>query len=512
MSNRFDFGGVNMRADEESSKARPASETPFCIAILGDFSGRASRGIAEAKTLAERRTYLIDRDNIDEVLTKLHVELHLPSGGDSPLVLRFSDLEDFHPDRLLETEVFRPLKSLRDQLQDPDRFVAVAEEVGLLRPQKATTPPRTRDAERVVAPNPVRLASSASLLDDMIEETESRTPTPSRRRDSVHDFARQLGEKYAVTAPDARQPEVLAAVDRAVSDALRAILHHPKFQALEAAWLATFSLVRALDTGSQLKLYLVDISREELLADLSTSADIRQSGMYRLLVEKAIQTPGASPWSLILGDYRFGADSHDLDALSKLAKVADAAGAVFVAEAGAELLGCNSLAETPHPRDWKDISDERFWAKLRSMPEAASLALALPRFLLRLPYGKKTSPVESIEFEEFPSDPVHEEYLWGNPAFAIGLLLGQSFSEASWSMQAGSVVQLNNLPLHVYGAPGDPESKPCAEVLLTDEAVERILDQGLIPLIAYKGRDSVRVGRFQPIADGRRPLAGRWEA
>jgi type VI secretion system protein ImpC len=509
MPNRFDFGEVNLQATEDEPDSHPTSETPFCIAILGDFGGRASRGIADPKTPGDRRPYLVDRDNFDEVLSKLGVELHLPSGGDAPLVFGFSELEDFHPDRLLENEAFQQLKRLRDRLQDPDRFVAVANEVGLL-PSRPAKPPSRAESTRGVAPNPVRLASSRSLLDEMIEETESRTPEPSRQKDSVHDFARQLAEKYAVSAPDARQPEVIAAVDRAIGDALRAILHHPEFQALEAVWRATFLFVRSLDTDSQLRLYLVDITREELIADLSASAEVRESALYRLFVEKGIQTPGANPWSLILGNYRFGCE--DLEKLSRLAKIANAAGAVFVAEGNSTLLGCNSLAETPHPRDWRDAANAEAWAELRSLPEAASLALALPRFLLRLPYGAKTSPLESIEFEEFPSTPVHKEYLWGNPAFAVALMLGQSFSQAGWQMRSGLVAQLNNLPLHVYSVPSDSEAKPCAEVLLTDEAVERILDLGLIPLISFKGRDSVRVGRFQSLADGRRPLAGRWKA
>jgi type VI secretion system protein ImpC len=77
-------------------------------------------------------------------------------------------------------------------------------------------------------------------------------------------------------------------------------------------------------------------------------------------------------------------------------------------------------------------------------------------------------------------------------------------------MQPGTIAQLDHLPLHVYDGSEGSETKPCAEVLLIDAAVERILEQGLIPLIGFKGRDSVRVGRFQPIADDRRPMAGPW--
>ena len=509
MSNRFDFGAVNLRAGDEGSKAHPTPELPFCVAILGDFSGRASRRTCDPKTVGERHSHPIDRDNFDEVLSKLKPELHVPSGGSAALVFRFAELEDFHPDRLLENEAFHQLKELRQRLADPDRFVAVAEEVGLLRQHPTATVTAVENTSRAVAPDPIRLATG-SLLDEMIEETESRMPETSCRTDPVHDFARQLSGKYAVSAPDARQPEVIAAVDRAIGDALRAILHDPRFQALEAIWRATLFVVRRLDTGPRLKLYLIDISKDELAADLQSVADIKNAGLYQLLVEKGIQTPGADPWSLLLGNYRFEADDQDIERLSRIAQIAHAIGAVFVTEASPALVGCRSLAETPHPRNWNPAHGAS-WAALRALPEASSLAMALPRFLLRLPYGSKTSALESIEFEEFTAAPVHEHYLWGNPAMAVGLMLAQSFDEAGWQMRPGSVAQVDDLPLHVYGDPEGLGSKPCAEALLTDEAVQRILDEGLISLISYKGRDSIRTGRFQPVANGQR-LAGRWNA
>ena len=79
-------------------------------------------------------------------------------------------------------------------------------------------------------------------------------------------------------------------------------------------------------------------------------------------------------------------------------------------------------------------------------------------------------------------------------------------------MHPGSVAQIDRLPLHLYSTGGESESKPCAEVLFTEDAVQRILDNGLIPLVSYKGRDSVRIARFQSIAEGDapKPLAGRW--
>ena len=508
MSNRFDFGGVNLRASDESAVARPTSETPFCIAILGDFSGRANRGLVEPKSIGERRPYLVDRDNFDEVLSKLHPELHLTTDGGTPLVFSFSELVYFDPDRLFKDEVFQKRQGLGERVQDSSSFAEIAEELGLRRASAA----RDNDGPRISPPSPVRLASG-SLLDEMIEQTESRIALePSRKTDEVHEFARKLAAKYSVSAPDPRQPDVVAAVDGAISDTMRVILHHPDLQALESLWRAMFLLVRQIETGPQLKIYLIDISKQELAADMKASEDLRKSGLFRLLVETAIDTPGADPWTVVVGNFKLGSESEDMELLAKLAVVARRAGAAFLGEADPSLLGCSALETSPHPRDWNDSKVQDSWKQLRSRPESASVALALPRFLLRLPYGRETAPVESFDFEEFSGPPSHGGYLWGNPAFAVALLLGQSFTDAGWEMRPGSLSQIENLPLHTYRIEGDSHLKPCAEVLLTEEAVEHILDRGLIPLVSYKGRDSVRVGRFQSIADPQSPVSGRWQS
>lgn len=148
---------------------------------------------------------------------------------------------------------------------------------------------------------------------------------------------------------------------------------------------------------------------------------------------------------------------------------------------------------------------------LRAVPEAASIGLALPRFLLRLPYGRKTDTIESFDFEEMMQPPEHEDYLWANPAFAGALLLAQSFSEHGWYMRPGTHGQMDVLPLHVYERDGESELKPCAEVLLTEESAERVLEHGLIPLVSLKGQDALRLVRFQSIAEPLRALAGRWD-
>jgi type VI secretion system protein ImpC len=512
MPKPFDFGGVNLTAGGDSSGARPSSETPFRIAMLGDFSGRANRGVVDDKAIAKRRVVLVDRDNFEEVLSRSGAGIQLSLGEGASLQLRFSELEDFHPDRIFQSlEIFGKLREMRSRLEDPSTFQDAAEELGL-RSRDSASEPIKPDPSPAVATSPAHSASG-SLLDEMIELTEARLGSnrPIRSSGEVGEFAQRVVARHLVSAPDPRQPQVLEVIDRAITSLMRAVLHHPDYQALEAAWRAVFLLVRQLETGSQLKLYLIDISKDELAADLRSARDLRHTETYRLLVEQSVETAGAEPWSILVGNYRFGPESEDAGLLSQLAQIAGRAGAPLLAEANSRLLGCASLASTPQPRDWESPQQlSRGWAELRRRPEAAFVGLALPRFLLRLPYGRKTSSLESFNFEEFAEAPAHEDYLWGNPAFAVGLVLAQSFTEAAWEMRPGTVTELQNLPLHVDRSNGESESKPCAEVLLTEDAVERLLEEGLLPLVSFKNRDHVRIGRFQSIADPPHALAGRW--
>jgi type VI secretion system protein ImpC len=521
MAKPFDFGEINLdvNAGAGASAATPDSETPFRIALLGDFSGRTGRGLLETGAkLAGRRAIAVDRDNFEEVLAKLAPEIRLPTGReDAAEGLRFSELDDFLPDRIYEqSAMFARLRQVRIRLQDPATFAAAAAELGLQgraeQPEKPMPPPPPPPA---TAPHHPDGPASGSLLDQMVEQTEARSSEkrPSRAPDELQQFVRRVTEPHLVAAKDPRQAEVLGLVDKAIGAQMRALLHVPAFQELEAAWRAVFFLVRHIETGTQLKLYLIDVSKEELAADLGAGADLRASGLYRLLVEKSVGTPGAEPWALLAGNYSFGPGRADAELLGKLAKIAAAAGAPFLAAADPRLVGCASFGEAPSQSDWRveqAAEDAQAWAAVRGLPEASSIGLLLPRFLLRLPYGKDTRTVESFAFEEMGDDPAHEDYLWGNPAFAGALLLAQAFSEEEWEMRPGVVASIDGLPLHVYQHDGEQELKPCAEALLTEDAAEHILDRGLMPLVSLKGQDVVRLVRFQSIAHPLRALAGRW--
>ena len=516
MARPFDFGQINLTANGEFPDSSPDRDVPFRIVILSDLGGsfRHQRG---TQNIANCRVLEINRDNFEEVFAKLAVTINLSSDLNAPLQLRFAEMDDFHPDRIFQrATMFAQLREMRARVADPDTFPAVAEELDL---RVAKTAPARTETATGSTPAIESVASglaAGSLLDATIEQTEhGRGSQGSRSTNELDAFVRGVTKPHLVASADPRQAETLAMIDRASSAKMRALLHVPAFQSLEAVWRAVHFLVRRMDTGPQLKLYLIDISKEELAADLGDTQKMHSNGAYRLLVEKSVGTPGAEPWALIVGNYEFGPEREDAEFLARLARIANAAGAPFLAAANPRLMGCDSLAETPHPREWSlppHAEGAAAWASLRALPEAAWIGLALPRFLLRLPYGKKTDPSESFDFEEMTQPPAHEDYLWANAAFACALLLAQSFSDNGWDMRPGTHSQIDGLPLHVYEQNGESELKPCAEALLTEEAAQRILDNGLMPLVSLKGQDAVRIVRFQSIAEPLRNLLSRWNA
>ena len=459
----------------------------------------------------DRKPIRIDRDNFEQVLAKLNVTLALPLADsfDPTLTLHFRELDDFLPDRLFQhMQGFEALRELRADLRNPKKFAKAAER---MRSWSAASAPTESPPEPSESKRDLSRAEQADILDQLLAETQA----PSQRAVSFpggdwQAFLQKIVEPHLLPKIDyAEQAELEAVVNEAAAVPMRALLHHPDFQAVEAAWRAVHFLTRRLETDAHLQLYLVDVTKAELAADLTSSDDLSTTETYRLLVKQKVGDP---PWGIVAGLYTFDDSGADVDLLARLAMLAQRADAPFLAEASCHLVGCSSLARTPDPEDWTPVEAEaqQRWDALRRRAEAAYLGLALPRFLLRLPYGKTASLVEEFDFEEMPAGSDHDGYLWGNPAIACVYLLAESFLRRGWNFHAGTVREITDLPLHVYQDDGESRIKPCAEALLGDEAMAAILDKGLTPLLSVRDRDAVRLARFQSLAEPATALAGQW--
>lgn len=471
-----DRARVGLEIDVQSRAAgKPVDESePFRIALMGDFSGRANRGLKGGAR--EARPILLDRDNFDAVLKKCapSLDLQIP-GSPEPLHLFFTSLDDFRP------EALRHLVSAPPSRREPPPEKA--------RPQQPPPPP-------------------GGLLDQMVEAAEPASPRQAAlRAGDLQGFLDRVTAGHTVPPPAPAELEAEARQAASNSEQLRSILHHPDFQALEAAWRSAFFLVRHLETGVDLKLYLLDISKQELRDDLQSAADLRRTDFFR-------QTAGPAadqPWAVLGANYSFSASPDDVNLLARIALIAAQQRVPFLAAAAPSVWGAGSLEGMPDPRDWEvDSTAAEYWQTLRQIPEAASIGLLAPHFLLRLPYGAGTDEVEGFAFEEMPGVPVRNHYLWGNPAVVGLCLLGQTFAREGWNMRPGAVREISGLPLHIYESDGESQTQPCTEALLTDRAADAIARHGVMPLLAERGGDRILLSRFQSVADPPRALAGRW--
>jgi type VI secretion system protein ImpC len=502
MNFEFTSGGQQPQGRSSPRPEQPDPETPFRMLVLGDFSGREHRGISQTSSaLAQRRPIAIDTDTFDAVMSRLGVELHLRVGDaqDNKMVLQFKSLEDFHPDRIAHRlPIFQVLKRMKQMLASPSTFEAAAAQVRALlgaQPAPAVASPTT-------ATPPV---ADDALFERLLGASDSGLPEGGKKKVDVSSIMADAVRGHVVPDAPPEQAELRRILDEAVAIQMRAILNQRDFQALEAAWRSVHFLVSRLELGEELQLSLLDISKPEVVADLRDPA----SGLKRIVVEQTINTPGAEPWALIIGNYTFSDSQEDVELLARLATLASEAGAPFLGAASPEVFGCSSLGESPDAAEWQARGSE-MWDKFRKLPQAEYVALAFPRLMLRLPYGSDTEPTDLPGFEEFTPTFAHEQYVWGNPAFGCAYALADAFRENGWDMQAGGFLELSDLPIHNYKKEGEKQVKPGAEALLTDRAGSKIQDRGVIPLLSIKGRDAARFAGFHSIASPTKPLAGRW--
>lgn len=463
------------------------------ILVLGDFHGQAG-----AAADAPGHIRMVDIDTFDHVMAALRPSLAL-AGDESdaasePLV--FGSLDDFHPDRLARQDpVLKRLQALKGQLKDPAGFALAAAALGTpaggavsaAGDSAVASGAVESDAEtlrRLLGAKPETVGASAAAQAPFVDELIRRTVAP-----------------YVLApAPDAGP--YLAAADAAAGDRLRRLLHDPGFQALEAAWRSLHGLVSQVETGEDVQVGLLSVGLDGLTIALGAADDDpERSPLYRLLRDAGASGADAFPWGLIVADFAFGPDPQELQRLARLGAICQRLGMHLVAGARPMLVGCPDLLTHPDPRLWGPLPPEasRRWQDLRSGATANAIALALPRVLLRLPYGQSADPCDLFAFEEMPTPPRHDSFLWGNPAFLCALVLAQAHRDGE---DPPRYADIDDLPAYVFRAGDEMRMQACAEVYLSEAAGESIREAGCIPVLSYQRRNAVRLGPLQTIVKG----------
>ncbi|HKU41649.1 MAG TPA: type VI secretion system contractile sheath large subunit [Polyangiales bacterium] len=467
----FDFRFPRGRARGDVAASR--------VLVIASLSG-VERGVS--------RLHRIDVENFDDVLRALEPEVSIPGGA--PQTLRFASLADFQPDALYEVlDGIAALRRSREQLSNPRTFEA--------------------ERARLMAAAPAE--DDASTLERLLGQRPAEPQPTAAKRSSFDDMLRELVAPHITRGPGAAQAELMASVDAALSDEMRRVLHTPALQRLEASWLGVRKLVFENPLGAELEVYVLDASREALLADLRACAgELERSQLYRAVVQPALHPDGVQ-YSLIVSDLQCSGSEEDVSLFAGLGAVAAQAGACLLAAADPALWGASDLSRRPERSAWSEPDPElvRRMALLRGSAVARFIGLCGPRILGRVPYGPKAEPVERFDFVELTADPEHAAFLWLNPAFACAQLILEGVAQHGWEDGPGTQLDLGDLPHVVKRTAAGDALLPCAEVFLDETGARQIMNAGVMPFLSYRNRNAVRLARLQSIADPPAPLALR---
>lgn len=472
---------------------RRTPDDPFRVLILAELLGEADAG-----PLAQRRILRLDIDRFDTLFSGLAPRLSLADGES----VEFTGLDDFHPDHLYRSlGELAPLRELRRRLRDPQQAdAAIAELSGKHPPATpADSAPDTTATDQDDGASP-------------FEQLLGGRPMGRQSAQAPAGVDRLIKHIVAPHVVDGADPgPYLQALDLELAERLRAVLHQPGFRQLESHWRGLWWLLCELPDIPELQLHLLPVSRAELAGDLlSNPTDPSASALHRLLRGSASAAPDSPPWALLTGLFDFGASTDDLRLLAALGVLAATTGAPLLAAAEPALAGCRDAAELAHPESWQPLDGdlETRWQALRQSAVAGHIGLCLPRLLLRQPYGRRSDPLDSIEFEEIPNPPQPERLLWASPALGGLLALARGFVESGWNLDPADPVDLEDLPALYYEIDGETRLQPCAEVLLGERAVAALAGRGLSPLLSYRDRNAVRVPGLLALSG--EPPVGAW--
>ena len=340
--------------------------------------------------------------------------------------------------------------------------------------------------------------SDLSLLDQIVEQGKMGKDAESKGRgkDLVKRFVAEVLEGSITVARDTESMinARIAQIDHLISLQLNEILHHAEFQKLEGSWRGLKYLMSQSETSSMLKIKVLNVSKKDLLRDLQRAPEFDQSALFKKVYEEEYGVFGGTPFGTLVGDYYFDKSGQDMELLEKISNVAAAAHAPFLSAASHEMLNLESFADLDSPRDLGKIFDSTEFAKwkaFRASEDSRYVALAAPRVLMREPYGSATVPIEAFNYEERVDGSNHDQYCWGNAAYALAANVNKAFATYGWTaairgVESGGLVE--GLPVHNFRTESGEVAMKCpTEVQITDRREKELADLGFAPLVHQKG-------------------------
>jgi type VI secretion system protein ImpC len=469
MTMTFDLGKPGQSISASGQK-------PHTIVIIGDFRGS---GFPQ-KLRSVGKPQRVEIETLDAVMAKLQPSIPCPWTTDaaSP-VLSFERIERFHPDLLI------------DELPSPDNGT---EDTGT---DTGTTP--TAPQQTVSQANPTNTEESdqqtlSRLLGNQplgLSKGGQSTSTggvsgKTRKQQTLIDsVVQKLTEQATTDNVPKRHNTPTESTPQIAGSALRGLLHNPAFQQLESHWRSLDWWLRNNPFDTQCPVYLLDIP--PLTVDNTSLNSDQCSKVLDALHQQLIPLNSSENQLILIFDDWFRPVSQDIVLLEQLAQIAQHLGALMIAAADGSFANIE-----------EDTQTRQSWHAFRQQDTAGYIMLTLPGLLMRLPYGSRYEPIEHGNFEEWTGPECRSNLLWGNPAYAVSLvLLCERMEDRTFQER-----RIDDWLSFAYQQDDEPLLQPATESLYSEQDLQQLLSIGLVPALGSRRQNSVRFPWLQTLKSG----------
>jgi type VI secretion system protein ImpD/type VI secretion system protein ImpC len=314
----------------------------------------------------------------------------------------------------------------------------------------------------------------------------------------------------------------IVTIDRMIAAQLDAVLHHRRFQALEASWRGLAWLTQQIEDGpgDRIVVRALNAAWREIARDMERATEFDQSHLFRKIYEAEFGMAGGDPFGLLLVDHAVRhqpAHTHPFDdkaVLEHLAQVGAAAFAPVVVAAAPELLGVDDfgdLASVAHPAAALADPDHRRWRSLGEHPDSRFLAVVLPRVLARPPWPDDGARDDGFRYRE--SAPALRDRVWMSGGYAFAAVTARAAARFGWPADVRGADPDRVGGGLVTGLPMEPHAlsqtlglpRLPVEVIFTDAQERGLIEAGLMPLSALPHGEPLLFGAVRSLYRPPRP-------
>jgi len=277
-------------------------------------------------------------------------------------------------------------------------------------------------------------------------------------------------------------------IEEAISRQLREVMHNDDFRELEGSWRGLNRLVRRTNTGDQLRIKVLNVTKDELAQDFDTD-DPRRTLLYQHVWRDEFDQPGGSPFLTLVCDYGFKNATTDLSVLENLGRLGEVCHCQIVSSIAPEMLGLSSFDQIRNLDDLeRDMNDKAYtrWQAFRNSETSRNVVLTMANMLAREPYGAGDGerPDRGFGFQEFerPEAMSQSALCWTSSAYALAERLNDTFDRTGWCSDIrGKKNAVEEIPVYKDFGPTD------VRIPMTDGA--ELGNVGLLPLAQYKNEN-----------------------